>query len=48
MVLVKRANELLQKEIERIDSIAETSPPQINAKLKASLKQTTADVEKIK
>ncbi|TNV87114.1 hypothetical protein FGO68_gene8085 [Halteria grandinella] len=48
VTLVQRANDLLQKEVERIDKIAEVSPPLIGQKLRASLKQTTQDVAKIK
>jgi hypothetical protein len=41
MTLVKRANQLLSSEVERIDKIAEVSPPMIGMKLRNSLKQTT-------
>jgi hypothetical protein len=45
---VKRANQVLERERERIDKLAETAPFSMAQKLRKSLEETTKDVENIK
>jgi chromosome segregation ATPase len=47
-MLVKRANQVLEREKDRIEKLSDTIPAPIADKLRKSLQETTQDVEGIK
>jgi hypothetical protein len=48
MTLVKRANQVLEREKERIEQLVDSLPAQVTEKMRKSLKDTSNDVETIK